>query len=170
MFISAFTKPRRCLFWSEVPLGLSHQFKSIRINYLCCIEMMMHTLQGIFSRLRCVAEGGKNEHANELYSYYLQSSQRTQVPVVDECPLSREKSKKTGCRNVWLHLTTIPQMKAFRRVLSVGVTRCVVYTVILKNGFQVHMEWTLIIDRTYTIVHMAKLPTMVQWLSSAHYT
>ena len=61
-------------------------------------------------------------------------------------------------------------MKAFRRVLSVGVTRCVVYTVILKNGFQVHMEWTLIIDRTYTIVHMAKLPTMVQWLSSAHYT
>jgi hypothetical protein len=93
----------------------------------------MLTLQGISSRLRCVAEGGKSERANELCSYYLRLSLRTQVPVVGECPLSREKSKKTGCRNVWLHSTTIPQMKAFRRVLSVGVTRCVVYMVILKK-------------------------------------
>jgi hypothetical protein len=127
----------------------------------------MHTRQEIFSRLRRVAEGEKSERANELCSYYLRLSQRTRVPVVDECPLSREKSKKTGCRNVWLHLTTILQMKAFRRVLSVGVTRCVVYTVILEK---VLMKWTLVIDRTYTIVRMAKLPTMVQWLSSAHYT
>ena len=55
------------------------------------------------------------------------------VLVVDECPSNKEKSKKTDCHSVLLHLTVVPQMKVFQQLSSVGVIQRGVYAAILKR-------------------------------------